>query len=222
MAEYNFGLDDVSDLQLALSQFTGAQFSQAPPTSQQPPLPPLPPMPHGQRPPSTSSFSRYSMGGRTDSIDSVFSSPGHARVHAPHTPGPRLPPRDYLLHSTDSGSSISNSLLSSSGGYSFSRSRNSTSAGDILESGSPASSSSPPLSQKSVVPLPSLGRGGAYMSAANDHYQNHRGVTDKPTKTEVGGSLSRARKSSPGTPRRVPPLVHSESRDEVPDLPPRE
>ena len=153
MAEYNFGLDDVSELQLALSQFTGAQFSQAP-SQQQPPLPPLPPghPPHYQRPPSVSSVGRYSlgMGSRTDSVESVFTSPGHNRVHAPPNPGPRLPPRDYLLSSSGSGTMlISDALNSSAGGYTYARARNSTSTGDLLDSGS--SSTSPQMSNRSVM-----------------------------------------------------------------------
>ena len=160
VAEYNFGLDDVSELQHALSQFTGAQFSQAPtstyqhqqPLSQQPPLPPLPagghhhsPYIHGghsqqQRPSSVSSISRHSigMGHRTDSVESVFTSPGHTRAHAPSTPAPRLPPRDYI-HNTPSGSGTfvgggGDALSSSAGGYAYARARNSSSTGDLLDS----------------------------------------------------------------------------------------
>ena len=154
MAEYNFGLDDVGELQHALSQFTGAQFSQAPtsayqhqqPLSQQPPLPPLPPVGHhpshyvhghAQRPSSVSSVGRHSigMGHRTDSVESVFTSPGHTRVHAPSTPAPRLPPRDYV-HNAPSGSGtfISDAMNSTGGGYAYARARNSSSTGDILDS----------------------------------------------------------------------------------------
>jgi hypothetical protein len=165
VAEYNFGLDDVSELQHALSQFTGARFSTAPtsayqhqqPLSQQPPLPPLPPgghhppLPsqhyvnnsggsyHSQRPSSVSSVGRHSigMGHRTDSVESVFTSPGHTRAHAPSTPAPRLPPRDYI-HNTpgpgDSGMFVSDALNSSGGGYAYAQARNSSSTGDLLDS----------------------------------------------------------------------------------------
>lgn len=150
VAEYNFGLDDVSELQHALSQFTGAQFSQAPssayqqqPLTQQPPLPPLPPghhphytHSHGQRPSSVSSVGRYSigMGHRTDSVESVFTSPGHTRVHAPSTPAPRLPPRDYIHTPSGSGTFVNDALNSSGGGYAYARGRNSSSTGNLLES----------------------------------------------------------------------------------------
>ena len=223
VAEYNFGLEDVSQLQNALSQFTGAQFSQAP-SSSQPPLPPLPPIPHGQRPPIVSSMTRYGMGGRTDSIDSVFSSPSHTRVHAtpPHT-GPRLPPRDYL-HSSGSNMSLSDSL-NSSGGYSFSRSRNSISASDILDSGSPSSSSSPPQSHRSCVPQPTVD-GGSKVSS-NQHYYHQKVLSERQPavkpKADISG-LGRARKSSPASQRRSPltKSTSTEDQDEVPDLPPRE
>ena len=169
VAEYNFGLDDVGELQHALSQFTGAQFSQAPPSQQQqqqpviqqPPLPPLPPghhtpYVHGQRPSSVSSVGRHSigMGSRTDSIDSVFMmSPGHMRSHAPSIlGGPRLPPRDYNhtpSGSSVSGSFISDSLISPGGGHAHARTRNSASTGDLLESN--LSSSSPQIPTRSVM-----------------------------------------------------------------------
>lgn len=153
VAEYNFGLDDVSELQHALSQFTGAQFSQAPisayqhqqPLSQQPPLPPLPPGHHphyvhnqGQRPSSVSSVGRHSigMGHWTDTVESVFTSPGHTRAHAPSTPAPRLPPRDYIHMTSGSGMFVGDALNSSGGGggYAYARARNSSSTGDLLES----------------------------------------------------------------------------------------
>lgn len=165
VAEYNFFLDDVSELQHALSQFTGAQFStapisayqhQQPLSSQQPPLPPLHPgvhhsshpshyvnstsgSHHGQRPSSVSSVGRYSigMGHRTDSVESVFMSPGHTRAaHAPSTPAPRLPPRDYIHNAPggDSGIFVSDVLNSSGGGYAYARARNSSSTGDLLDS----------------------------------------------------------------------------------------
>ena len=201
VAEYNFGLDDVSQLQHALSQFTGAQFNQTP--SSQPPLPPLPPIPHGGRLPSVSSIGRYSIGSRTDSIENVFTSPGHTRVHAPPPPGPKLPPRDYL-HNSISGSSLSDSLHSS-GGYAFARTRNSTSASDILDS-------------SSCVPQPSVdggsGRGVHVMS--NEHYHHQRLLAERSPQTK-------AKQSS--LPKRSPltQSSNSESKDEVaPELPPRE
>ncbi len=115
VAEYNFKLhnDQLVDLQGALTEFTGAQFSAVAPgsgTDQQPlqpqqPLPPYPPtLP---RPSSSSSISTYTTSlprhmttGSRDStppdfVDSVFNSPSRTPPQVP-----RLPPRDYLITST--------------------------------------------------------------------------------------------------------------------------
>ena len=125
VAEYNFKLhnDSLVDLQGALTEFTGAQFSAVAPGSgteqqqlqPQQPLPPYPPtMSHASSSGSlgayTTSIPRHmSAAGNRDSPpsnypDSVFQSPSHTTNNTPPQ-GPRLPPRDYLLTSTSSNSS---------------------------------------------------------------------------------------------------------------------
>lgn len=105
VAEYNFKLlsDSLIDLQSALTEFTGAQFSAVAPgsgTDQQ--APPQPwstsTMPRQSSTSSTNSYTtslprHMTTGSRNDStsdLDPVFNSPG--RLH-----GPRLPPRDYTM-----------------------------------------------------------------------------------------------------------------------------
>ena len=147
-------------------------------------------------------------------MDSVFMSPLHSRGHAPAAPGPKLPPRDYLLHSTSSGSSLSDSFHSTTGGYAYARSRNSASAGDVLEFDSP--SSSPPQ-----VPLPSSGSSSV---SVNEQSQQKQFSDRVPPQVKPKPEVNRARKPSPSVPKRSPltQSTISESRDEVPGLPPRE
>lgn len=165
VAEYNFKMnnDSLIDLQGALTEFTGAQFSAVAPgsgTDQQPlqPQQPLPPYPLTMPRPSvtsTSSSSSYmtslprrtTVGGRVDSTSSdssVFNSPAHHLQHTT-TPGPKLPPRDYMLMNAPPGSSPSSGgentppKLSSSADETMLRgvrSRTSTSSLSVVDSGS--------------------------------------------------------------------------------------
>ena len=81
------------------------------------------------------------------------------------------------------------------------------------------------LPYRSCVPQPSLG--GTPHVSSNSHYQHRQLPGDKSPQIIAKVDGGRARKSSPGTQRKSPlaqsgASTTSESRDSVPDLPPRE
>ena len=117
--EYTFEIYDVRKFERALQQFIGMQVIRSRSQAQQS---------------LCAQGKNYSMESRAASVDNTFISPGHAKLHASPTPGPRLPLRDYLA-------SENNDVLHLTAGYKHSLLRNSVSTGNLLESS--CSSSSP-------------------------------------------------------------------------------
>lgn len=76
------------------------------------------------------------------------------------------------------------------------------------------------------MPQPSVG-GSPHVSSSNGHYQHRQLPGDKSPQVKGKADGGRARKSSPGTQRKSTLTqpgapATSESRDNLPDLPPRE